>query len=468
MKKWLRGISIGVFLLAVLAGLSWWLLGPNLRPSPDVEVIRTGTVRRGTLNVTVNAGGNIQAVREARLAFNTAGSITEINVTVGDTVHRGDMLARLDTTSFEDALHEAELSLAQAELSLQTLRKPADSADLELAKLRMQEASQAMKVAELSRAVAEARAANDIDRARELAEDAAHAYQDYLEMLDRYGLPEGLAAGITAMYMEAEGNVGITQLKGDYAIQQAKSQWASAYQRYVQAKRDLSELESGADPYQIRLAELQVASAELNLDQRRADLEAAELRAPMDGVITSSDIEIGDTVIAGQPVITLLDEKSLTAELTVDEIDIGKLQVGQPVTLTLDAYPDIALQGVIDQIGILPHQRSGVVSYSVRAHLLEPTSIAIRQGMTVNAVVTVQEVPDLLLIPSWAVRTDQATGDVYTYRLKDGIPERVTLQIGLFNETWSEVRAGLEEGDTVALVSEATKLLEFHGPLSGR
>jgi len=236
----------------------------------------------------------------------------------------------------------------------------------------------------------------------------------------------------------------------------------------VQAKRDLSELESGADPYQIRLAELQVASAELNLDQRRADLEAAELRAPMDGVITSSDIEIGDTVIAGQPVITLLDEKSLTAELTVDEIDIGKLQVGQPVTLTLDAYPDIALQGVIDQIGILPHQRSGVVSYSVRAHLLEPTSIAIRQGMTVNAVVTVQEVPDLLLIPSWAVRTDQATGDVYTYRLKDGIPERVTLQIGLFNETWSEVRAGLEEGDTVALVSEATKLLEFHGPLSGR
>ena len=468
MKKWLRRVSIGVLLLVVLAGLSWWLFRPNLRPRPDIAVLRTGTVRRGTLNVTVSAGGNVQALREAQLAFDTAGSITEINVAVGDMVRQGDTLARLDTTSLEDALREAELSLAQAELNLQTLRKPADSADLELAKLRMQEASQAMKVAELSRAVAEARAANDVDRARELAEDAARAYQDYLEMLDRYGLPEGLAAGITAVYMEAEGNVGITQLKGDYAIQQAKSQWASAYQRYVQAQRDLSKLESGTDTYQIRLAELQVASAKLNLEQRRADLEAAELRAPMDGVITSSDIEIGDTVIAGQPVITLLDEKSLIAELTVDEIDIGKLQVGQPVTLTLDAYPDIALQGAIDQIGILPRQRSGVVNYGVRVHLMEPTSIAIRQGMTVNAVVTIQEVPDMLLIPSWAVRTDQATGDVYTYRLKDGIPERVTLQIGLFNETWSEVRAGLEEGDTVALVSEATKLLEFHGPPSGR
>ena len=256
------------------------------------------------------------------------------------------MLASLDDEGLVDAVAQAELDLAQAELNLQQTTKPADEDDLAFAQRAIQEAVQAMRVAETSRELAEVRASIDQTRAAELEKDLREAYENYTEILEQYQQPQAYAAGITAAYMEAQGNVGITALRSETAIEQANSQWLAANQRYEKAKRDVARLEEGADGTQVRQLELQVERSEVSLAQARADLASAHLVAPFDGVASVVNLQEGLPAPGmALPAVTLLDDSALYVDLSIDEIDIGLIDVGQTVLLTLDAYPDVEIGG---------------------------------------------------------------------------------------------------------------------------
>ncbi|MGC9469614.1 MAG: efflux RND transporter periplasmic adaptor subunit [Anaerolineae bacterium] len=466
MKRGILWIAIIAVIAAAVGGVIWWR--NRTQDQATAEILRTTEVVRDDLQITTPASGNVIVSRRADLSFPSTGRITAVHIEVGDRVKGGDELARLDDTTLRDAIHQAELTLAQAELSLETLLAPAGEDEVRVAELAIREAVQAMEVAKTSQQLAEARAQQNEERAQRLADDAQEAYETYLDTLDRFGLPEAFAAGVTAAYMEASGNVGVTAVKSEHAIEQARSQWLSAYQRYEQATDRLERLQGGPDEAQIRKAELQIEQAKVGLAQAQADLASARLTAPFGGVIAAVNIQAGTVPPTARPAITLLDDTALYVDLSVDELDIGTLREGQSVQVVLDAYPDATLEGLIDRIGLLPESIGGVIGYPVRVALTDTAGIDVRDGMTASATVITGVREQVLLVPNWAVRTDQSSEEIYTYChcVEDDVPRRVPIEVGARNDTFTEIISGLNEGQVVALVAETTDLLEMRGPPS--
>jgi len=468
MRKAIIWIIIVALLAGGGAGLRLWYRQQQASEQA-VKVLRTGEVVQDDLEITVSSSGNVVVERRVNLAFETQGTVRTVNIEVGDRVKTGDLLSELDDDTLIDAVKQAELGLAQAQLNLQQAQEPADETDIRLAELAIREAVQAMEVADTSAALAQVRAAIDQTRAQEFEKDAREAYEKYTDILDDYGLPLAYAAGVTAMVMEAEGNVGITQLRSEVAIQQAQSQWLSANQRYAKAKRDLELLQQGADESQIERLALQVEQAELSLEQARADLASAQLVAPFDGIIAAVNLQPGSAppnpARGDRPAVTLLDDSTVYVDLTIDEIDIGVIFEGQPVALTLDAYPDVTLSGVIERLSAFSKISGGVVAYTVRARLSETDSVAIRDGMTAGARITTAVLEDAVLIPNWAIRTDQSSDEIFTYCycLDSGEPVRRPIELGARSEAWTQVLSGIDVGSSVALVSESVNLFELRG-----
>jgi HlyD family secretion protein len=467
MKKALTYLAVIALIGGAIGGFIWYR-NREAAQAADYDVLRSGEVVRSDLDITVAASGSVIMRRSADLVFGSPGTVRSVDVQVGDRVTAGQELARLDDTTLRDAVRRAELDLAQAELNLETLLKPVDQREIEVAQLAIREATLAMTVARSSEELAQARAAQDQARAHRLEEDTRQAYENYLRTLDEQGLPQIFAADITAAYMEAQGNVGITQVKSEYAIQQARGQWLSAHERYESAQNQVAQLRAGADEDQIRNVSLQIEQVLLTLEQAEADIESSVLVAPFDGVIAAVNVREDTATPTGMPAFVLVDDGSLYVNLTVDEIDIGRIQEGQHVEITLDAYPRQPLEGVVDRLTLLPDSLGGVVVYPIRVKITDTADTEPRDAMTASALITTGLLEDVLLIPNWAVRTDQTSVEVYTYCYcgPEGQLQQVPIEVGARNDTWTQVLSGLEEGMRVALVTEARSLFDIEGPPS--
>jgi len=467
MKKVLIWILITVLATVIAAGALWYR-DHQLKVQEAENILRTAEVTRGALEITVAASGNVIAAQRSDLRFKAPGEVVTITVAVSDRVQRGQTLAELDTEDLEMAISQAEIALEQVQLSLDILKQPVDETDVQLAQLSIQDAAQSMEVARISRESAEAQLTFDARIAQEIRDKTEAAYLNYQDVLRKYGLPESYGAGMTAAYMEADGNVGITQVKGEEKIEQAKSQWLAAYYAYEQATRNLEKLQAGPDADQAQQIELQIEQARLSLVQARESLSNTLLIAPHDGVIAAVNLQEGALASSAAPAITLLDDGEFFVDVTVDEVDVGKVAEGQLVTVTLDAYPDVALAGEIVRLATLPTLSAGVVTYPLRVRLVRVSGVDVRDGMTASVVISVRSLDDVVLVPGWAVRTDQTTGEtyVYVYDAASGTPKRTPVTTGAWNEAYTQIVAGVEPGVTVALVVEERNLMEMQGPPS--
>ena len=461
----LAATVIGVLLIVAAAVAAWYFL---VR-SPDdeaAEVLRSGEATVGSLDITVSASGSVAAERQIDLSFSTAGTVAEVLVDVGDSVVPGQALAELDRDAAQRSVRQAELALEQAELNLIQITTPADENEIRLAERAVQQALAAMQAARTSEQLAATQGQRSIEIASDTADKLEEAYLSSIAALEKMGQSLAYAAGITAAYMEAEGNVGITQLRSTYEAQSARSQWLSAYNSYIRASQNLEQLTAGADDYAVGQAELQIAQAELALTRAQDSLADTILYAPFGGIITAVNLQRGQSAAPALPAASLVDPASLYIELAIDEIDIGRIQVGQTATIVLDAYPGTILEGSVESIGLLPSAATGVITYEVRVKIVPQGSTNIRKGMTATVVISVEQKHEVLIVPNWAVRTDQTTGETYAYRLRDGVPERITVETGGRDENGTEILSGLTAGDTVVLVNEAVALLQFQGPPS--
>jgi HlyD family secretion protein len=180
-----------------------------------------------------------------------------------------------------------------------------------------------------------------------------------------------------------------------------------------------------------------------------------ELIAPGDGTITMVGIKVGE-LSGGQPAFVLTDLSQHHVDVTVDEIDIGRVAEGQPVTVTLDALPGEMLGGWVDMIADTAQLDTGVVTYKVTVRL-HPTDAPLRVGMTANVDIVTEQRKGILLVPNRFVRIDRTTGQAFVDQLVGGEVQSIEIQIGLRDETFSEVLAGLEAGDMVVLIKESSR-----------
>ena len=148
-------------------------------------------------------------------------------------------------------------------------------------------------------------------------------------------------------------------------------------------------------------------AAEASLERSRTNLQYATITCPIDGVVISRNVDVGQTVAASLSAPTLFtiakDLTQMQLEAAVDEADIGLVRVGQPVTFTVDAFPDRSFQGTVQQIRLAPQTIQNVVSYTVIVRVENPDQMLL-PGMTANATFLIEEARDVLKVPSAAFR----------------------------------------------------------------
>lgn len=456
-------IVLVIVVLAALGFAGYQRVAAN-RAAAESPATETAVVQRGDLTVTLDATGSLLAPSEIRLAFASSGEVAQVLVAEGQAVAAGDLLARLDDAAFR-------LQMEQAELNLQSLTSQYTIAEAEK---ELADAYDALHDAEYTNRVQQEGnrgSASDIDGLKAeliLADDKVERKQEVFDNVadkseDNYRRAVAqaeLSAAIDARdavarqlnwYLGAPTDLDQTILDADVTIARARVAAAQALLAELKGDPLPPDTELYIDPTitQLRQARISLESAQLALADTR-------ILAPAAGTITSLDVQAGEFIAPGQPVIVLSEVDDLQAEVNLDETDVARVSVGMPVNITVAAFPGAELTGQVIEIDPTANVQSGVVLYSVTVRL-DPTNsstssgqvLPLRSGMTVNVTIPIEKRADTLLVPFRAVETEG--GQAYVTRVTASGSERVAVTLGLITDTQVEILSGIEERDVVTV-----------------
>lgn len=477
-------------------------------------IVDQTTVRVDDLTVTVTGSGAIQPVRQVPLTFGSFGPVAEIYATAGQRVSAGDLIARLDTSDFQQIIDNAEIALQVQQSAYEALLTPAREVDIAAAEAALA-AARAQYFAAASTAPTDQQ--REIARMQsELARNQFYQLQlqrdaltppdlgdfvlnlNILPNVDPSALPDELRdiagdinRGIDQFNAQLSGNISqITLQQAQASIAQIEQQRqaiegrlgaaetnaevaelryqatlnrgpdsgaiAAANASIVQAQIALDRLLNGASEMDLAQAELSVRLAENALKQARQSLANAELRAPFDGVIAQNNLRVGDVPPQGVAVL-LVDNEQFLIDLPLDETDVVNVAAGQRVEVLVDALPDVVVTGVVERVAFTPVRIGQLVTYTVRIRL-DPTDAPIRTGMSVTANIIIDQRPEVLLVPNRFIRIDPLTQNAFVVvRQPDGRLVETLVLLGRRNDVESEIVSGLSEGDTVVLLPRGTE-----------
>ena len=462
----MRRILIAIVVLVLVGGASWYAYSATSQekepPPPDYEVY---TVTRGDLAATVSATGVIEPAAEVNLSFRGTGPVAAVYVDVGDAVKAGDLLAELQTEELALALKQAQVGLRLAQARLEQAKTPADPVDVAAAQAAVESARASVAAAKASYQdlLRGPSAAQRVSlqaaekRAKVLLDAAQAAYNEIAHLPNAGMLPQAIQLQqATIDYEVAKANTEAA-LAPPTAGQKAAAlaQIAQAESALAQAEASLERLQRGPSPQELAVLEIQVDQAQVAVDQAELALRNARIVAPIDGVVGAVNIRPNEIPNPALPAITLTDPSGFHVTLNVDEIDIGRIEVGQPARVVIDALDNLELKGVVTRIAPTAAGGAGalgatIVTYEVRVDL-EPTDVPLRSGLTAAVTIITDEVRNVVILPNRVMRLDRQTGATYVEKIVDGVPRRVELEIGLRNEQFSQVLSGVEEGDQLAV-----------------
>ena len=267
------------------------------------------------------------------------------------------------------------------------------------------------------------------------------------------------------------------------SVSKAKLDRAQKYQEYYdlkQKQKSNPEDVSGLDikisaqkvrdaDFAIKSAEIKVKEANLALDQAQENAAARIIKAPISGTITALNIKIGDDLgtasssSARGSLMIITDLEKLFAKVSLNEIDVAKVKSDQKATLSFDAIEDLTLTGKVSEIDSLGVITQGVVSYTVKI-ILDSIDPRIKPGMSVSAAIITDVKTDAVMVQNGAVKSnngsfyveapDETAPESSTSESANGItlnnpPRRITVEIGLSNDTSTEIISGIKVGDQV-------------------
>ena len=257
------------------------------------------------------------------------------------------------------------------------------------------------------------------------------------------------------------GDVLVRLVQDQIDVQQASS---SVRQREEELKsaqdmlgkiRDLHGRGAATDK-ELKSAESSVVQAQDNLQAARLKLDSLVthsgdglIRSPMDGVTTAVKAVVGGSVSPSAAVVTMVDPRDVVLKVTVDENDIGVVQVGQRADITLDAVDGLSLAGTVSAVGKVGETKSGIVVFNVDIGIDNPDPSA-RPGMSAEAEITVERVDNAIIVPISALE-----GRIGRYAVQvrnaDGDIEPRSVEVGMRTTTAAEIISGLSAGEIVVV-----------------
>ncbi len=242
---------------------------------------------------------------------------------------------------------------------------------------------------------------------------------------------------------------------------------ASARADVASAESNLHAVLDGATETEILILETRLAQAKTGLAEAENALADAQLLAPFDGVVTAVYLNEGE--MATGRAMQIVDNNSLEVVLSVDEIDVGNVRVGQEAVITLETWPDVEIESVVTAVApSAAANNNGIIAYDV--HLsLGAHDLPILVGMTANADLITANREDVLLVPNATLTADRENG-TYSVNLvttgADGerVITAVEVTVGLQDNQYSQITSGIVEGDELLVGELVVPIETFNGP----
>jgi HlyD family secretion protein len=343
----------------------------------------------------VIASGVVAPARQAQVAAAMAGSVSSVQVAVGDRVQSGQVLVNLaGSEQLQAAVESARFELLSAEQALADLSKDMDVRQAQALKT-IADNREAVRDAERYLQNIQTLAEQvDIDAAYAnmiLARDKLDKAQDDYEPYENKKETNVVRASLLSRLAQAQKDYdaavrlynNLTGTASEIDLDQAKADLAIAQAQLAKSQRDYEILQQGPDPDAVRLAEARIATAKAQLASAESALNDLELRTPFDGTVTRLDVQANEWVTPGQPVLTISDLQHLRVETTdLSERDVPQIEVGQAVRVKIDALnQDTA--GKVLEIAPLADTLGGDVVYKTTIELESPPP-GLRAGMSVE------------------------------------------------------------------------------------
>lgn len=239
----------------------------------------------------------------------------------------------------------------------------------------------------------------------------------------------------------------------------------SDQQNITVAQQTLAQTQAGADPLSVQSSELNVQKAQEALDQANETLANYYVTAPFAGTIASVPVNVYDQASSGTTLATLITTQQY-ADLSVNEVDAAKIQLGQNVTLTFDAIPDLTLTGTIAELDPVGTVTQGVVTYDVRVGF-NTQDPRVKTGMSVNADIQTAVATNALTVPSSAIKTSNGASYVMVFTppiatstvasaatlgvVSATPPSSVPVTLGISDDTNTQILSGLTLGEQIVV-----------------
>jgi len=326
-------------------------------------------------NVTITADGNIEASSHEKSTFGSGGKVAEISVKEGDRVSKGDVLARLDTSALELAEAQAQVALTQAQLALSGQELAVSQAEI-----NVKNAEIALEKAEDSWLDTKS-AGSKVKRLKKYLE--YHLENDPRDPEEILSIQRALREAWASFLQVATDSVDARQVTAKEMELELAGQSADHTQQNV------------------ILAQQSVNLAQKSLDQARKNLEEAVIVAPFDGIVARIGVKEGEflspATYTGTTIVELIDPRHMELTARVDELDVVKVKTGQKVMISVDAMPEMKLEGWVTFISPVAREPGVVLfededegkSYEVKIDFDIPENSPIRAGMSATAEIIV-------------------------------------------------------------------------------
>ncbi len=394
-KRKKRWFLIGGLVVALLAIVV--VATAALRPNHTIDPDKLSEASKGDIARSVVATGKVEPLTKVEVKSKASGIVQKLLVDAGDKVKTGQVLAELDKEQLQSNVAESQANL---------------------------EAAQAAQLA------------------------AEAAYQK--DLVDA----EGPDVPFLQKDMDRAHDLFRQGLIAQNVMQDAEKNYQMALNKQTSAGRSAQMSKA-----QVAKAKAQVAQARASLDNANENLKYSTITSPMDGVVLSRDVEVGDAVssilVLGSQatlVMTLGDTSEVYVKGKVDEADVGKVYLGQAAHIVVESFKDKTFQGKVTKIAPLGVEKDNVTTFEVRVSIANPGG-ELRANMSANAEIILEEKKNVLLIPEGAVIFDKDKSsfvEIPDAKADDG-RKKLAVKLGISNGVKAEVLSGLNDGQKVIL-----------------
>ncbi len=409
-KKNARLIFIVITITLIATAFFLWRRSNGEAQTASLQS-RTATVEKGSIRPTLVTTGVIIAGNESNISPAVNGEVTSIEVSIGDTVTVGHILATIDSDDAKRELDIARSKLTSAKIRMDQL-KSSNQASIDLAQNSLNSSLSSLQKAEAE-----------------------------------------LAGTIAAYPTPSESEQLLIDTDEDAVV--------SASNKYQADLINLQSKQASFD-FDVRTQQEQVHLAEHDVSDADDRLKSATITSPISGSVIAINASVGDQVgginaqgqtgdgqsSSSSSFIQIVDLNDIQIKATIDQADIPKIAVGQGVGVNLDALPDKDFKGSISSIDPVANTNQNVTTY-VAYISLDKTDPSIRLGMSADVKIDLGKKDDVLLVPNIAVRSSE-DGKV-VQKIIDGEPVDIKVITGLSDENNTEIVSGLLVGDEISL-----------------